>query len=90
MDRFSGSLFAKFKIMELFRQKDSLSPKEAWKNKHVLRVTPTGQEFKVQTPSGEIIGRGDTEGEALIDWAEKAGVPCWKGEILNKYRQNNE
>lgn len=74
----SGSMSEK----ELFPPEETISPMEEWRKRHWVGVYPTQDGFRASTPAAN--AHGKTREEALLAWADKAHVPCWKAEELKR------
>lgn len=66
--------------MDLFPLPESLSPMEAWRQRHDVGIYRTLDGWKASTPRKT--AHGKTQEEALLAWADAANVPCWKSEEL--------
>lgn len=53
---------------------------EAWRAKHGVGLYPTQDGFRASTVRHS--AHGATAEEALLAWADKARVACWKAEEL--------
>jgi hypothetical protein len=38
----------------------------------------------------DLVGKGSTQEDALLDWAANKGVPCWRAEQFIKKGGDNE
>lgn len=61
---------------------ETLSPMEAWRKRHKIMVYKTMEGFRACTQLRK--AHGATVEEALLAWAEKSHVRCWKSEQLTK------
>lgn len=68
--------------MDLFPVPESLSPMEEWRQRHGVGIYPTQSGFRASTV--RYSAHGDTKEAALMAWADRAKVPCWKAEELRK------
>lgn len=55
---------------------------EIWREKHNVLTYSFPNEVVVNVDGDSVKGKGATKEEALLDWASKKGVPCWKAESL--------
>jgi len=67
-------------MSELFNLPENLSPMEEWRQRHGVGVYPTMDGFRASTVRKS--AHGKTQEEALLAWADKAHVKCWKAEEL--------
>ncbi len=70
--------------MSLLDDAESLSPMEEWRQRHNVGVYATQAGFRASTPLAT--AHGDTKEQALLNWADKAMVKCWKAEELERMR----
>lgn len=65
---------------EMFNNKEvsGLSAREKWKQKHDLIVTPGLEGFTCRSRGTLKVGAGNSEEEALVDWAIKSKKPDWR------------
>lgn len=58
---------------------------EAWRRKHyVYTYQSTPDKWRAESALNGHQGNGTTKEAAMIDWAEKSGVKCWKAEQIKK------
>lgn len=55
---------------------------ERWREKHNVLTYSFDKEVVANVDGDTVKGKGATKEEALLDWASKKGVPCWKAESL--------
>lgn len=65
---------------ELFAVEPGLSRMEEWRARHKVIVYPTQEGFRAISQFRN--GHGKTKEAALLAWADKANVKCWKAEEL--------
>ena len=81
---------------ELIQTEQSLSPRRAWQDKHQIltyqfKTGPVWARMHVAHVDGDdLVGKGSTQEDALLDWAAHKGVPCWREEQFLKKGGNNE
>jgi hypothetical protein len=56
------------------------NPLETWKQMHKISTKANTNGFLATSERSPVIGKGDTEAEALLDWAAEARVPTWEDE----------
>ena len=75
-------------MSELFDATESLSPRVKWIRKHKIKTSRKDPDLPLDAWvcwSGELyniigsheIGVGETEGQAMADWAKRHGVKLW-------------
>lgn len=67
---------------ELFNTPESISPMEEWRQRHKVGIYQTQAGWRASTPHATAHGK-DKE-EALLAWADRMKVLCWKAEELEK------
>lgn len=66
----------------LFPLPEMVSPMEEWRKRHWVSVYPVQDGFRANTTAAN--GYGKTREAALLDWADRAKVKCWKAEELER------
>lgn len=69
-------------MKQLIETSQSLSPMEIWREKHNVLTYAFEGEIVANVDGEPVKGKGQTREEALMDWAIKRGVPCWKSEAM--------
>lgn len=79
--------------MMLFAADESLSPMEEWRRRHGIILSKTGRNWLATRETGEgpfattlITALAPTPEQALLNWADRARVKCWKVEQIEKSR----
>lgn len=68
--------------MDLFPDVSGVSPMEEWRVKHGVGLYRTQDGYRASNTRYSV--HGSCAEEALLAWADKAGVKCWKAEELEK------
>ncbi len=69
-------------MSDLFNLPEQLSPMEEWRQRHGVGVYTTQDGFRASTVKHT--AHGATKEAALLAWADRAHVKCWKAEQLEK------
>lgn len=72
----------------LFEVPKSLSPMDEWKERHKVGVYKTLAGFRAST--AHCTAHGASKEEALLAWADKAHVKCWKAEELEQLKKEQD
>ena len=75
---------------ELLETEESLSPRRAWQDKHEILTYQFKTGHVAHVDGDELVGKGNTQEDALLDWAAHKGVPCWREEQFLKRGGNDE
>lgn len=75
---------------ELIETEQSLSPRRAWQDKHEILTYHFKTGHVAHVDGDDLVGKGGTQEEALLDWAARKGVPCWREEQFLKRGGSNE
>lgn len=74
--------------MDLFPLPESLSPMEDWRKRHKVGLYSVQEGFRASTPLATAFG--GTKEAALLAWADKAKVKCWKAEELERQQPQQQ
>ena len=75
---------------ELIQTEQSLSPRRAWQDKHNILTYEFKNGHVAHVHGDDLVGKGGTQEDALLDWAANKGVPCWRAEQFIKKGGDNE
>ena len=75
---------------ELLETEPSLSPRRAWQDKHGILTYQFKTGHVAHVDGDDLVGKGNTQEDALLDWAAHKGVPCWREEQFLKRGGNDE
>ena len=75
---------------ELIQTEQSLSPRRAWQDKHNILTYQFKTGHVAHVDGDDLVGKGGTQEDALLDWAAHKGVPCWREEQFLKKGGDNE
>lgn len=75
---------------ELIPTEQSLSPRRAWQDKYQILTYQFKTGHVAHVDGDDVMGKGGTQEDALLDWAAHKGVPCWREEAFIKRGGNNE
>jgi len=75
---------------ELIQTEPSLSPRRAWQDKHNILTYQFKTGHVAHVDGDDLVGKGGTQEDALLDWAANKGVPCWRAEQFIKKGGDNE
>lgn len=69
---------------ELIETEQSLSPRRAWQEKHEILTYQFKTGHVAHVEGDDLVGKGGTQEDALLDWAAHKGFPCWREEQFLK------
>jgi len=75
---------------ELIETEQSLSPRRAWQDKHKILTYQFKNGHVAHVHDDDVLGKGGTQEDALLDWAAQKLVPCWREEAFIKRGGSNE